>query len=298
MSGHLEIVAYDPRWPELFEAEAGRIRQALGPLAVRIDHHGSTAVPGLAAKAIIDIQVSVPNLQPLDAFGPPLEAIGYLHVPHADDAFCPFFHRPADWPHTHHVHVVESGGGEERRTLAFRDYLRAHADAAREYERLKRTLAAQSIATDRESREAYARAKADFIGRIVATALSERGRTPALSLVEEDGVRVVEGAPNEPLMTRVDDASRVIEACFSHRARLALLYASNLTERFFDLSSGDAGAILQKLRNYGVRLAVVCPPGSVQFSSRFGEMLAEEHRRRDFRVFETRAAAREWLSQS
>jgi GrpB-like predicted nucleotidyltransferase (UPF0157 family) len=298
LSARLEIVAYDPRWPELFEAEAGRIRQALGPLAVRIDHHGSTAVPGLAAKAIIDIQVSVPNLQPLDAFGPPLEAIGYLHVPHADDAFCPFFHRPADWPHTHHVHVVESGGGEERRTLAFRDYLRAHADAAREYERLKRTLAAQSIATDRESREAYARAKADFIGRIVATALSERGRTPALSLVEESGVRVVEGAPNEPLMTRMDDASRVIEACFSHRARLALLYASNLTERFFDLSSGDAGAILQKLRNYGVRLAVVCPPGSVQFSSRFGEMLAEEHRRRDFRVFETRAAAREWLSQS
>jgi GrpB-like predicted nucleotidyltransferase (UPF0157 family) len=298
LSARLEIVAYDPRWPELFEAEAGLIRQALGPLAVRIDHHGSTAVPGLAAKAIIDIQVSVPSLQPLDAFGPPLEAIGYLHVPHADDAFCPFFHRPADWPHTHHVHVVESGGGEERRTLAFRDYLRAHADAAREYERLKRTLAAQSIATDRESREAYARAKADFIGRIVATALSERGRTPALSLVEESGVRVVEGAPNEPLMTRVDDASRVIEACFSHRARLALLYASNLTERFFDLSSGDAGAILQKLRNYGVRLAVVCPPGSVQFSSRFGEMLAEEHRRRDFRVFETRAAAREWLSQS
>lgn len=298
MSARLEIVAYDPRWPELFEAEAGRIRRALGPLAVRIDHHGSTAVPGLAAKAIIDIQVSVPSLQPLDAFGPPLEAIGYLHVPHADDAFCPFFHRPADWPHTHHVHVVESGGGEERRTLAFRDYLRAHADAAREYERLKRTLAAHSIATDRESREAYARAKADFIGRIVATALSERGRTPALSLVEEGGVRVVEGAPNEPLMTRVDDASRVIEACFSHRARLALLYASNLTERFFDLSSGDAGAILQKLRNYGVRLAVVCPPGSVQFSSRFGEMLAEEHRRRDFRVFETRAAALEWLSQS
>ena len=124
------------------------------------------------------------------------------------------------------------------------------------------------------------------------------GKTPELLLVDEAGVRVVEGTPNQPLMTRVDDASRVIEACFSHRARLALLYASNLTERFFDLSSGDAGGILQKLRNYGVRLAVVCPPGSVQLSSRFGEMLAEEHQRRDFRVFETRSAAREWLSQS
>ena len=119
-----------------------------------------------------------------------------------------------------------------------------------------------------------------------------------LSLVEETGVRFVEGTPDGRVMIRVDDASRVIEACFSHRARLALLYASNLTERFFDLSSGEAGAILQKLRNYGVRLAVVCPPGSVQFSSRFGEMLAEEHLRRDFRVFETRSAAREWLSDS
>jgi hypothetical protein len=122
--------------------------------------------------------------------------------------------------------------------------------------------------------------------------------TNALSLVEENGVRIVEGAPDQPLMTRATDATLVIEACFSFRARLALLYATNLTGTFFDLSSGEAGEILQKLRNYGVRLAVVCPPGAVQFSSRFGEMLAEEQRRRDFRVFETRTAAREWLMQS
>jgi|SRR5215471_16726621 len=117
----------------------------------------------------------------------------------------------------------------------------------------------------------------------------------ALSLVEDAGTRLVEGTPGQPLMIRVDDASLVVEACFSHRARRALLYAPNLTTGFFDLSSGEAGAILQKLRNYGIRLAVVCPPGSVQFSSRFGEMLAEEQLRRDFRVFETRDAAREWL---
>jgi hypothetical protein len=122
--------------------------------------------------------------------------------------------------------------------------------------------------------------------------------SPDLSLVDEGGVRVVEGAPDRPLMTRATDASLIIEACFSHRTRRALLYATNLTGTFFDLSSGDAGEILQRLRNYGVRLAVVCPPGSVQFSSRFGEMLAEEQLRRDFRVFDTRAAAREWLVQS
>ena len=166
----LEVVPYDPRWPAAFDAEAIRIRQALGPLAVRIDHHGSTAVPGLAAKPIIDIQVSVAALQPLAAYGDPLAAIGYVHVPDPDDSFCPFFHRPSRWPHTHHVHVVQAGGAEERRTLAFRDYLRAHPDAAREYEQLKQHLAEQLAPIDRESREAYARAKTDFIERIIALA--------------------------------------------------------------------------------------------------------------------------------
>lgn len=118
-----------------------------------------------------------------------------------------------------------------------------------------------------------------------------------LSVIEEGNIRVVEGRPDQALMTRVDDANRVLEACFSSRVRLALLYPKNLTARFFDLSSGEAGAILQKLRNYGVRLAVVCPSDSVQFSSRFGEMIAEEHLRQHFRVFETRAAAREWFAR-
>jgi GrpB-like predicted nucleotidyltransferase (UPF0157 family) len=167
----IEIVPYDSGWPAAFEAEASRIRQALGLLAVRIDHHGSTAVPGLAAKPIIDIQVSVARFQPLSAFASPLEAIGYTHVPHPDDAFCPFFHVPARWPHTHHVHVVASGSEEERRTLAFRDYLRDHADAAREYEQLKRALAAQLVGADAESRESYARAKTDLVERLVAEAL-------------------------------------------------------------------------------------------------------------------------------
>ena len=166
----LEVVPYDPRWPGAFEAEALRLRQALGVLAVRIDHHGSTAVPGLAAKPIIDIQVSVAALQPLAGYGEPLRTIGYLHVPDPDDAFCPFFHRPSRWPHTHHIHVVQAGGAEERRTLAFRDYLCAHRDAAREYEQLKQDLARQLVPVDRESREAYARAKTAFIERIIAQA--------------------------------------------------------------------------------------------------------------------------------
>ena len=137
----IEIVPYDPTWPTAFEAEAVRLRSALKALALRIDHHGSTAVPGLGAKPIIDIQVSVATLQPLSAYGAHLEVIGYVHVPHPDDSFCPFFHRPIYWPHSHHVHVVERGGCEERRTLAFRDYLRDYPDVSREYEVLKRTVA-------------------------------------------------------------------------------------------------------------------------------------------------------------
>ena len=167
----IEIVPYDPEWPSAFEAEAARLRAALKTVALRIDHHGSTAIPGLGAKPIIDIQMSVATLQPPSAYRAKLEALGYIHVPHPDDSFCPFFHRPIQWPHSHHVHVVERGGREERRTLAFRDYLRDHSDLAREYEDLKRTVAAQTVATDPESRERYARAKTDFIERVVAVAV-------------------------------------------------------------------------------------------------------------------------------
>ena len=169
----IEIVAYDRGWPAAFDAEATRLRTALTSLALRIDHQGSTAIPGLAAKPIIDIQISVATLQPLSAYGARLEAIGYVHVPHPDDSFCPFFHRPGDWPHSHHVHVVERGGREERRTLAFRDYLRDHSAVAREYEALKHRLADQLVGSDPESREQYAAAKTDFIERVVALAVAQ-----------------------------------------------------------------------------------------------------------------------------
>jgi len=169
----LLIAPYDPAWPAAFEAERTRLAQTLGPLARRIDHNGSTSIPGLAAKPIIDIQISVDRLQPLDAYAAPLQTLGYTHLPHAeDDLVCPFFHRPATWPHTHHIHVVEHGGIEERRTLAFRDYLREHADAKHAYAGLKQQLAPQFSATDPGAHEAYAQAKTEFIERIIRIALA------------------------------------------------------------------------------------------------------------------------------
>jgi len=168
----IQIVPYDPGWVHGFEKERARISGALGEIARRIDHNGSTAVPGLAAKPIVDIQVSVAALQPMADYGERLRALGYVHVPHPDDSFCPFFYRPSGWPHTHHVHVVQAGGAEERRTLAFRDYLRDHPDAAREYEHLKQELAGRFATIDPESHEAYAGGKTGFVERIVAMALS------------------------------------------------------------------------------------------------------------------------------
>ncbi|WP_437685527.1 DUF4180 domain-containing protein [Sorangium sp. So ce176] len=119
-----------------------------------------------------------------------------------------------------------------------------------------------------------------------------------LTVIDEGGVQFVEGAPDQRLMASVHDVDRVLEACFSGGVSGALLHAPNLTAAFFDLSSGEAGAILQKLRNYWIRLAVVCPPGSVSFSSRFGELVAEERGGKHFGVFEARHDAVEWLRRT
>jgi len=113
-----------------------------------------------------------------------------------------------------------------------------------------------------------------------------------LTVVDEHSVQFVEGEPAQPLMRRPQDATLVLEACFSARTRAALLYPENLTDRFFDLSSGEAGEILEKLRRFHVRLAIVCAPGSVTFSSRFHEILSD-----DLRLFDTRDEARHWLSR-
>ncbi len=172
MSERVVIVEYDPQWPEQFAAERAQIATRLRGVALRIDHNGSTSVPNLPAKPIIDIQISVARLHPMDKYRKALQALGYTHVPHPDDWFCPFFHKPAEWPHTHHVHVVRAGSDEERRTLAFRDYLRDHAGARREYETLKRKLAGVYAADSVGSREGYATAKSGLVERLIAAAFA------------------------------------------------------------------------------------------------------------------------------
>lgn len=108
-------------------------------------------------------------------------------------------------------------------------------------------------------------------------------------------MKMLEREPGTRYLADANDVGRLIEDCFSSGARTALLYAENLPGKFFDLSSGQAGTILQKLRTYQVRLAVVAPKERVVPSPRFSEMAAQERRSGQFALFETRDAAAAWL---
>ncbi len=171
--GAIEIAEPDPAWPSIFESEAQRVARAIGDLARRIEHVGSTSVPGLAAKPVIDIQISVDTITPLRAWCDRLARLDYVHVPHEDDRSYPFFHKPATWPHDFHIHLCELASPEERWNLAFRDYLRAHPETRDAYAAEKRRLAAQHDDGSFDARNAYAAAKGAFIDGVVRRALNE-----------------------------------------------------------------------------------------------------------------------------
>jgi GrpB-like predicted nucleotidyltransferase (UPF0157 family) len=158
----------DPGWPVMFESEAQRIRRTLGDLVDRIDHVGSTSVPGLDAKPIVDIQLSLASMIPRQAYVEPLTHLGYRWVvdPWTDEH--EYFSRNQDGSRAFQIHVCRSGSEWERRHLAFRDWLREHPDDAAEYARLKHDLA------ERHPRDiiAYVEGKGPFIKRIESVALA------------------------------------------------------------------------------------------------------------------------------
>jgi len=160
----INIGDYDTSWPSKFQAHAGRIAKALGEVALRLEHIGSTSVPGLAAKPIIDILVVVQDSSNESAYLPRLEAAGYeLRV------------REPEW-HEHrmfrtpekdvHVHIYSAGCREIQRNLLFRDRLRTNSDDRQRYEQTKRELATQ----DWLDMNDYANAKTDVIESIIAAA--------------------------------------------------------------------------------------------------------------------------------
>jgi GrpB-like predicted nucleotidyltransferase (UPF0157 family) len=160
----VEIVPYDPAWPALFAIEANRIRDALKPgEVVGVEHFGSTAVPGLAAKPIIDILIAVHSLSRAKAtMIEPILALGYVYWsenPKTDRMFFVKGMPPYGDRRTHHIHITEPNGEMWQRRLAFRDHLRANPDEAYRYEMLKRDLAARYPG----DREGYTEAKTEYI---------------------------------------------------------------------------------------------------------------------------------------
>ncbi|GAA1572314.1 MULTISPECIES: GrpB family protein [Kribbella] len=134
------IEPYDEAWVRRF-AEVGReLRSALGGVALRIDHIGSTAVPGLAAKPIVDIQISVAALEPVDLFRVPLEGLGYVYRADNPERTKRYFREPPGTPRTH-IHVRKLGSFSQQFPLLLRDYLRTHPAELPPYEHLKRRLA-------------------------------------------------------------------------------------------------------------------------------------------------------------
>jgi GrpB-like predicted nucleotidyltransferase (UPF0157 family) len=168
----IRVVDYDPAWPAPAAAEARRIEAAVGEAAVRVDHVGSTAVPGLVAKPIIDLQLAVDALEPRARYVRPLEALGYLFAPDPESPDFHFFGFPAARPRTHHLHVCIAGGEHELRHLALRDYLRAHPDEAAGYGALKRDLVARHPA----DRLAYIEGKDRYVAALEGRALAWAGR--------------------------------------------------------------------------------------------------------------------------
>ncbi|HSD78682.1 MAG TPA: GrpB family protein [Solirubrobacteraceae bacterium] len=139
----VRIVDYDTAWPAAAEAELRRVKDALGEVAVRLDHVGSTAVPGLAAKPILDLQLAVEAIELRERYVEPLEVLGYLFVPAPESPDHHFFAKPPERPRTHHLHVCEAGSEHEFRHLAVRDFLRAHRGEAARYAALKREVVAR-----------------------------------------------------------------------------------------------------------------------------------------------------------
>jgi len=170
----VSLASYDPKWPEMFRAEKAHLEACLpADLVGRIEHFGSTAIPGMPAKPIVDLLVEVTDLDAAKTrIAPLLEAQGYDYLwrpTHGEDGppwYAWFIKRdPATGFRTHHIHMVEAHM-EHWASLLFRDYLIAHPDVAQEYESLKRRLA-QEFPNDRV---AYTRGKTEFVVDVTARA--------------------------------------------------------------------------------------------------------------------------------
>ncbi len=179
-SAPIVIVPYDPTWPLQYEEEKARILAVISSFVACVEHMGSTAVLGLAAKPVIDILIGVRSLADAPLFLPPLSSLGYDYIQKHEAVFPErrYLHRLVNGLHTHHLHMVEPDSSFYKVQIAFRDYLRRHPDARDQYAALKLDLAQKY----RDDREAYTDAKSDFIISILELAEQESKSNPSIPL--------------------------------------------------------------------------------------------------------------------
>jgi GrpB-like predicted nucleotidyltransferase (UPF0157 family) len=163
----VSMADYDPQWPTIFENLRERIRAALGSLALAIEHVGSTSVPNMCAKPIIDLDVIV-RAEDVPAAIAAVEALGYRHQGNLGVDGREAFRWTAEFPE-HHLYLCPEGSAAFKRHVFFRNYLRAHPQVAREYAELKRRLAKQY----HDNRSKYQEAKAGFIDALIERAERE-----------------------------------------------------------------------------------------------------------------------------
>ncbi len=163
----VEVVPHSPGWTEKFRAEAERLRAMLGEEVVAVHHIGSTAIPGISAKPIIDILLEVREVERLDDLGPEMAGLGYEARGEFGIPERRFFVKSAGSRRTHHIHAFATGNPELERHLAFRDFMISHPENARAYSRLKESLAKE--ATDIEG---YMEGKDAFIKEMERRALA------------------------------------------------------------------------------------------------------------------------------
>jgi len=165
--GTIELAPYDPRWPAQFDALAARIRAALGSRVLLLEHVGSTSVPGLSAKPVIDLVLAVADSADEASYVPLLQAQGFV-LRIREPGW--FEHRMLQAPEiAGNLHVFSAGCAEIGRMLAFRDHLRAHAEDRTLYERKKQALAARRW----RHVQHYADAKSDVVQEILARAATD-----------------------------------------------------------------------------------------------------------------------------
>lgn len=167
------IVDYNPEWPRGYEKTAARILGAIGDKVVAVEHIGSTAVPGLGAKPIIDIMVAVGLISDAHKCIIPLRSSGFEYTPYPDFPERLFFRDGPMGEGPHHLHMTEFMSSFWEAKLLFRDFLRGHGDVAQEYFLLKLQLATR-YGSDREKYEPYTEAKTSFIESVVARARAEK----------------------------------------------------------------------------------------------------------------------------